>query len=51
MKEDEARELIAIIDSVSYGEILIKKEAGHIVVIKKTKSIKLQTRSNRAQSS
>lgn len=41
MTESKANEIIEIIDGVTYGEIVIKKEAGHIVVIKKIESIKL----------
>ena len=37
----QERELLDIIAGVKYGEIVIKKEAGKIVVIKETKSIKL----------
>ena len=38
---DKEREILKIIESVLYGEVLIKKEAGKIVIIKKTVSIKL----------
>jgi len=41
MTEQEKKELIEIIDGLVYGEILIKKEAGKVVAIKKTESIKL----------
>ena len=41
MTEQEKKEIIEIIDSLSYGEIVVKKEAGKIVHIKKTESIKL----------
>lgn len=41
MTEKEKKEIIEIIDGLSYGEIIIKKEAGKIVIIKKTESIKL----------
>jgi len=41
MTEQEKKEIIAMIDNLPYGEIVIKKEAGNIVVIKKTESIKL----------
>ena len=41
MTEQEKKEIIAMIDNLLYGEILIKKEAGKVVVIKKTESIKL----------
>ena len=34
-------ELLRIIDTLEYGEIVIKKEAGKIVVVKETRSIKL----------
>ena len=37
----QERELLDIIARVEYGEIIIKKEAFKIVVIKETKSIKL----------
>jgi len=41
MTEQEKKEIIAMIDNLLYGEIVIKKEAGNIVVIKKTESVKL----------
>jgi len=41
MKEEEYRKLFALIEGLQYGEIVIKKEAGRIVVVKKTESIKL----------
>ena len=41
MTEQEKKEIIEIIDGLAYGEIVIKKEAGKVVVIKKTESIKL----------
>jgi hypothetical protein len=41
MTEQEKKEILDIIDGLSYGEIVIKKESGNIVVIKKTESIKL----------
>ena len=37
----QERELLDIIARVVYGEVIIKKEAGKIVVIKETKAIKL----------
>ena len=37
----QERELLDIIAGIIYGEIVIKKEAGKIVVVKETKSIKL----------
>ena len=39
MSQDQ--ELLNIIKSLSYGEILIKKEAGKIVLVKRTEAIKL----------
>ena len=41
MTDQEKKEIIEIIDRVKFGEIIIKKEAGKIVLVKKTKSIKL----------
>ncbi len=41
MTDNEKKELIDIVDGLMYGEIVIKKEAGKIVVIKETRSIKL----------
>jgi hypothetical protein len=38
---EEEKSLIDIIKSVIFGEIVIKKESGKIVVVKKTESIKL----------
>jgi len=37
----QEKELLEIINSLKYGEVIIKKEAGKIVVVKKTQSIKL----------
>lgn len=37
----QEREILDIIASVLFGEILVKKESGKIVIIKKTESIKL----------
>ncbi|MGB2808696.1 MAG: hypothetical protein WBC22_13210 [Sedimentisphaerales bacterium] len=41
MTKLEEKVLIELINDLRYGEIVIKKEAGKIVVIKKTESIKL----------
>lgn len=41
MTELEKTKLFGIIDNLCYGEIAIKKEAGKIVVVKKTETIKL----------
>ena len=41
MTKQEEKEIIEIIDNLSYGEIVVKKEAGKIVHIKKTESVKL----------
>ena len=38
---EENKELLDIITNLQYGEIVIKKESGKIVVIKRTESIKL----------
>lgn len=41
MTDQHKKELIEIIDRLCYGKIVIKKEAGKVVVIKRTESIKL----------
>ena len=41
MKEGEVKQLLFIIETLLYGEIVIKKESGRIVHIKRTESIKL----------
>ena len=41
MTEGESKQLLFIIESLPYGEIVIKKESGKIVHIKRTESIKL----------
>jgi hypothetical protein len=38
---DQEKELLNIIKSLPYGEILVKKEAGKIVLVKRTETIKL----------
>jgi len=47
MNEGEAKQLLFIIESLSYGEIVIKKESGKIVHIKRTESIKLSVAEKR----
>jgi hypothetical protein len=39
--EAEKKEIIALIESLAYGEIIIKKEAGKIVYVKRGETIKL----------
>ena len=41
MTDKEKDEILEIIDQVEYGEVIIKKEAGKIVVIKEVISRKL----------
>jgi len=41
MTDNEDKQLLFIINQLSYGEIVIKKENGNIVHIKRTESIKL----------
>jgi hypothetical protein len=38
---DQDKELLEIVKSLKYGEIVIKKEGGKIVHVKRTESIKL----------
>ena len=38
---DQDKELLEIVKGLKYGEIIIKKEGGKIVHIKRTESIKL----------
>jgi hypothetical protein len=38
---DQEKEILAIVNNLQYGEIIIKKEGGKVVVVKKTESIKL----------
>jgi hypothetical protein len=38
---EEELQLIPIIRALMYGEVVVKKEGGKIVVVKKTESIKL----------
>ena len=44
MTQQEIRQIVEVVMSVSYGEIVIKKEAGKIVQVKKTESIKLDSK-------
>jgi len=39
---DQDKELLEIVNDLKYGEIVIKKENGKIVHIKRTESIKLK---------
>lgn len=39
--EKEKEEILRLIDNLRYGEIVIKKEGGRIVQIKRTESIKI----------
>lgn len=41
MTDKEKKEIIEILENLVYGEVVIKKEAGKVVVVKKTESIKL----------
>lgn len=41
MNDSEEKQLLFIIKSLLYGEIVIKKESGKIVHIKRSESIKL----------
>jgi len=41
MTDKEKKEIIEILEDLVYGEVVIKKEAGKVVVVKKTESIKL----------
>ena len=41
MTDSETKQLLFIIETLIYGEIVIKKESGKIVHIKRTESIKL----------
>ena len=41
MTDKEKKEIIEILEGLVYGEVVIKKEAGKVVVVKKTESIKL----------
>jgi len=38
---EQEKEIIALVNELQYGEIVIKKEAGKVVVVKRTESIKL----------
>jgi hypothetical protein len=38
---DQEKELLEIVKELKYGEIVIKKEGGKIVHVKRTESIKL----------
>lgn len=41
-KEKEKEEITRLIEDLMYGEIVIKKEGGKIVQIKRTESIKIK---------
>jgi len=41
MTEDERKQINSLIETLIYGELVIKKEGGKIVVVKRTESIKL----------
>lgn len=50
MTPEESKAILDLIDSVLYGEVIIKKEAGRIVLVRKTSSIKLNFRSDERKS-